>query len=60
MSLPLETQRAARECFSKKAYPSQKFAKQVARSVREKRGTALRVYECPSCSLFHLTSQDAT
>lgn len=39
------------------AYPTEKFAKQVARGVLAKRGTALRVYQCPTCLLFHLTQQ---
>lgn len=57
MSLPQEVQANARMCFQKKAYPSEKFAKEVARGVLKKRGAMLRVYQCPNCALFHLTAQ---
>lgn len=57
MTLPLDVERNRRMCASKKAYPSEKFAKQVARDVLKKRDTPLRVYQCPSCALYHLTAQ---
>ena len=44
-------------CFGKKAYPSERFAKQVAKSVLQRRNTLLRVYSCPHCALYHLTAQ---
>lgn len=50
-------ERAKRMCHAKRAYPTEKFAKEVARRVLVKRGTALRVYQCPGCSFFHLTAQ---
>ena len=57
MALPHEYEANRRMCFAKKSYPSEKFAKQVARDVLKKRGTALRAYQCPACALFHLTQQ---
>lgn len=47
----------ARMCFSKKRYPSEDFAAQVAQVAADKRGVDLRVYHCPCCSGFHLTHQ---
>lgn len=44
-------------CATKKAYPSEKFAKQVAKDALNKRGVLLRVYGCPACGLWHLTAQ---
>ena len=57
MTLPQETEQARRMCFRKKAYPTEKFAREVAKGVLKKRGTLLRVYQCPECVLYHLTAQ---
>lgn len=57
MSLPIELEQAKRMCYSKRAYPSEKFAKEVARGVLKKRDAILRVYGCPACGLWHLTAQ---
>lgn len=60
MSLPLEMEQARRQCFAKKSYPTEKFAKAVARDVLVKRAVALRAYECPFGCGWHLTAQVAS
>lgn len=57
MTLPLDVERLRRSCASKKAYPSEKFAKEVAKKVLRERDTLLRVYGCDACGLWHLTAQ---
>lgn len=44
-------------CFEKKAYSSEKFANKVKADLEAKRDIKLRVYQCPICSFYHLTSK---
>lgn len=43
------------ECFRKRAYPTESFARKVARAAKNSRGVKLRIYFCPHCQNFHLT-----
>jgi len=45
-----------RSCIGKKKYSSAEFARYVADKA-ERRGRPLRVYHCPTCDRWHLTSQ---
>ena len=41
-------------CTRKKAYPDEKFAKRVARQMRDERGANVRAYGCRHCGAFHI------
>ena len=41
----------------KNGYPSRRRAEAVRNSVYKQRKARLRIYECPKCHLWHLTSQ---
>jgi hypothetical protein len=46
-----------RACTRKKAYPDEKLAKRVARSINERDTTAnVRAYGCTLCGSFHIGS----
>lgn len=45
-------------CFEKKAYSSKKFASRVKSDLEIKRDIKLRVYQCPICGFWHLTSKE--
>lgn len=44
-------------CLKKNAYGSQKEAGRVAARAVSDRGGYVRVYQCPNCSFYHLTSK---
>jgi len=44
-------------CFEKKAYSSEKFANKVKADLEAKRDIKLRVYQCPICGFYQLTSK---
>lgn len=44
-------------CLKKKFYPSWDSACKVADKVLSERGVKLRVYYCPLCHRYHLTSR---
>lgn len=44
-------------CRSKRLYWSEGAARSVADRATAKRGVALRVYKCPYCFQYHLTSK---
>ena len=44
-------------CLKKNTYSSKKYAKQVAKSSKRRSGVTIRVYKCPYCEMFHLTSK---
>lgn len=41
-------------CNRKKAYPTLKIAKAVARDANEKRDAGVHAYGCPDCGLYHI------
>lgn len=41
-------------CTRKKAYPDEKFAKRVARNMRDERGADVVAYGCPHCGRYHV------
>jgi len=41
-------------CNRKKAYPDEKFAKRVARQMREERGADVVAYACTRCGRYHI------
>ena len=43
------------ECYKKKRYSTEDFAKSVARRCRKERNIELRIYACPQCCGWHLT-----
>ena len=43
-------------CFGKKAYSTEKYANRVAADAMSKRKVELRVYQCPICGQFNITS----
>jgi hypothetical protein len=46
-----------RECLNKASYATKKQAERIINKVHEEgRPTKLRVYECPHCKLWHITS----
>lgn len=47
----------AKKCRNKQRYYPRSFAERVAQDVGRKRNIELRVYPCPNCNGFHLTSQ---
>ena len=44
-----------KQCFSKKAYPTEKLAKESINKRKDKIKHSLRYYKCEICSQFHLT-----
>ena len=53
---------AQKMCFSKKGYHTAAFAGRVAATIRKHSARdvpPLRIYECPVCGMWHLTSKDA-
>jgi hypothetical protein len=44
------------ECFKKRRYRTERYARKVAQHCLDVRGAHLRVYFCPTCSGWHLTS----
>ncbi len=46
-----------RMCLGKIRYRSEKDPSLARRKIRRHRDTVLRVYECPHCGGWHLTSQ---
>lgn len=44
------------KCNDKIAYESEKRAKQVRNTIGKSRNKKLRVYKCPHCFQWHLTS----
>lgn len=51
-----DLEKMVRSCIGKKKYSSAQFARYVADKA-ERRGRPLRVYHCPTCDRWHLTSQ---
>lgn len=51
-----DTPNAADEwvCNRKKAYPDEKFAKRVARRIRQERGANVVAYGCGRCGAWHI------
>ena len=41
-------------CARKKSYPDEKFAKRVARQMREERGVDVVAYACTRCGRYHI------
>ncbi len=52
-----EPSQAARSCYSKKRYSTEKYAQSVARRVQWERGDILRAYICFECGGYHLTKR---
>ena len=48
--------RIKEQCPQKLRYTSNKEAKAVAKHLRKLKGSKLRVYHCPVCDGYHLTS----
>lgn len=48
---------AHRTCLRKVAYPREAHAAQAARVVKRSRRVVLRVYQCPICRWWHVTSK---
>jgi hypothetical protein len=48
-----------RSCAAKVRYRSEHAALRVGKAVLAQRGHATRVYHCPYCDGFHLTSKGA-
>lgn len=46
-------------CHGKKWYSDREFARRVARYVKSKRGTDLRVYPCRLCGGWHVTKRES-
>ena len=46
-----------RACATKRPFMTKAEAKQEAKAVSKRKGTKLRVYECPFCGHFHHTSR---
>ena len=46
-----------RMCLSKKVYHRKSVAERVASQVKDRFGRGMKVYFCPHCSGYHLTSQ---
>lgn len=46
------------ECNGKNCYHSEHEAKSVRKAVGKKRSVRLRVYKCPECHYYHLTSTE--
>lgn len=46
-----------RSCWKKHRYPNEQSALEAINRVHKKRDTELRVYFCPQCLGYHLTSK---
>jgi hypothetical protein len=44
-------------CFRKRLYPTEEEAKKGLDWVSRKRGVDVRMYRCPTCHGYHLTSR---
>ncbi len=49
-----ENAHVQQSCTRKKAYPDEKFAKRVARNMREERGADVVAYGCRHCGRYHI------
>lgn len=49
---------AASDCYRKKRYPDEAYARKVARRCFDERGALLRAYPCTRCGGYHLTRQE--
>ena len=47
----------ATSCIKKKRYKSKQIAQEAINRVHKKRNTKLRIYYCPFCLGWHLTSK---
>ena len=45
-----------RKCSEKKAFLSRIHAKEASKKYKLKYGTSFKVYHCPYCNLYHLTT----
>lgn len=46
-----------RQCGKKSAYNSESEARKYAQKSKSLRGVRLRIYQCPFCRKYHLTSK---
>lgn len=44
------------QCLRKHGYYERKYAEERARATKKETGRKCRVYKCPYCNLFHVTS----
>jgi len=51
-----ELSKWASDCLKKTKYSTKEFAMKVKQQAEQERGDDLRVYECPHCNGWHLTS----
>lgn len=54
----LKAEQMYRMCLKKRKYKSEEVAKQIAKQCDEKYGVTHRVYYCPLCGHYHLTTKD--
>jgi len=56
MKKATQTKQWTGECLRKKKFKSFDFAERTAKLIGEKAGKEFRVYMCPHCCNFHLTT----
>jgi len=44
-----------RQCLNKNTYSTLKTAQRVIDSIKDERGTTMRVYQCNICEFYHIT-----
>lgn len=49
-----EDEHVAKSCGRKRAYDTKREAKRVAKRIRLESGDAMKPYQCPYCTRYHL------